>query len=110
MRAHATGDRVTQSKYGAGTVTEANAHPHCDCGRTLYVIHNGIIENYSLLKRELMRQGHRFESETDTEVLAHLFEEFYQGDLLDSVLRGLERVTGTFGIAVVHAAHPEQIG
>ncbi|HQP72746.1 MAG TPA: glutamine--fructose-6-phosphate transaminase (isomerizing) [Acidobacteriota bacterium] len=92
-----------------GRPSEANAHPHCDCGRTLYVIHNGIIENYSLLKRELMRQGHRFESETDTEVLAHLFEEFYQGDLLDSVLRGLERVTGTFGIAVVHAAHPEQI-
>ena len=92
-----------------GRPSEANAHPHCDCGRTLYVIHNGIIENYSLLKRELMRKGHRFESETDTEVLAHLFEEFYQGDLLDSVLRGLERVTGTFGIAVVHAAHPEQI-
>ncbi|HQK88946.1 MAG TPA: glutamine--fructose-6-phosphate transaminase (isomerizing) [Acidobacteriota bacterium] len=92
-----------------GRPSEANAHPHCDCGRMLYVIHNGIIENYSLLKRELMRKGHRFESETDTEVLAHLFEEFYQGDLLDSVLRGLERVTGTFGIAVVHAAHPEQI-
>jgi glucosamine--fructose-6-phosphate aminotransferase (isomerizing) len=92
-----------------GRPSEANAHPHCDCGRKLYVIHNGIIENYSLLKRELMRKGHRFESETDTEVLAHLFEEFYQGDLLDSVLRGLERVTGTFGIAVVHAAHPDQI-
>jgi len=92
-----------------GRPSEANAHPHCDCGRTLYVIHNGIIENYSLLKRELMRKGHRFESETDTEVLAHLFEEFYQGDLLVSVLRGLERVTGTFGIAVVHAAHPDQI-
>jgi len=92
-----------------GRPSEANAHPHCDCDRAIFVIHNGIIENYNILKRELARQGHRFESETDTEVLAHLFEEFYQGDLLDSVLRGLERVTGTFGIAVVHAAHPEQI-
>jgi len=92
-----------------GRPSDLNAHPHADCRQNIFVIHNGIIENYNPLRRELLRKGHAFLSETDTEVLAHLFEEFYQGDLLAAVLRGLEKVTGTFGLAAFHAAEPGRI-
>ncbi|MBP7868183.1 MAG: glutamine--fructose-6-phosphate transaminase (isomerizing) [Acidobacteria bacterium] len=92
-----------------GAPTEENAHPHFDCGRKIFVIHNGIIENFSSLKRELTGLGHRFASETDTEVLAHLIEENYQGDILAAVTRSLNRVRGTFGIAVLHVDEPDRI-
>lgn len=92
-----------------GRPTEANAHPHTDCHRKIFIIHNGIIENYSFLKRELVKLGHTFGSETDTEVLAHLFEEFYEGDILAAVTRGLEKVTGTFGLAAIHVDEPHRI-
>ncbi len=59
-----------------GSVTEANAHPHFDCNKEIFVVHNGIIENYSELKDQLINEGHKFSSETDTEVLAHLIEKF----------------------------------
>jgi glucosamine--fructose-6-phosphate aminotransferase (isomerizing) len=114
QRMHATAPAATMgighTRWAThGRPSEANAHPHADCTGSIQVIHNGIIENYTLLKRELARKGHRFVSETDTEVLPHLFEEFYKGDLLEAVLHGLEQVTGTFGLAVVHAADPEEI-
>src|SRR5579863_265164 len=64
-----------------GKPTEANAHPHSDCSRQLFLVHNGIIENYLSLKKLLQADGHTFSSETDTEVLAHLVENYYQGDL-----------------------------
>ncbi len=92
-----------------GKPTEANAHPHADCAGRLLVVHNGIIENYQTLKRRLIAQGHTFRSETDTEVLAHLIERAYAGDLPAAVQRALQEVEGTFGIAVLHLAHPRQI-
>src|SRR5271154_6445643 len=65
-----------------GRPSDANAHPHMDCSSRFAVVHNGIIENYSALRAQLLAQGHRFASETDTEVLAHLIEAHYNGDLV----------------------------
>ncbi len=92
-----------------GKPTEANAHPHTDCTGNLFLAHNGIIENYLLLKKELAAAGHTFRTETDTEVLTHLIESFYQGDLEGAVMRALQGVQGTYGLAVIHANHPQQI-
>ena len=68
-----------------GKPTEANAHPHADCREKIFVIHNGIIENFQSLKETLLERGHQFRSETDSEVLAHLIEEHYQGNLAEAV-------------------------
>jgi len=92
-----------------GEPTMANAHPHTSCHNDIALVHNGIIENYQELNSELVRKGHRFVSETDTETLVHLIEENYSGDLLESVQKALERVKGTYGIAVISAAEPGRI-
>jgi glutamine---fructose-6-phosphate transaminase (isomerizing) len=92
-----------------GKPTEANAHPHRDCSGQLFLVHNGIIENYQSLKKRLLEKGHTFCSETDTETLAHLIEAAYQGNLEAAVQKALQQVQGTFGIAVIHARHPDQI-
>jgi glucosamine--fructose-6-phosphate aminotransferase (isomerizing) len=92
-----------------GKPTEANAHPHVDCSKKLFLVHNGIIENYQPLKKRLIAAGHQFASETDTEVLAHLIESHYQGDLEAAVRKALAQVQGTYGVAVIHTAHPTQI-
>lgn len=92
-----------------GKPTEANAHPHADCSGQVFLVHNGIIENYLPLKKMLLADGHTFSSETDTEVLAHLIERDYQGDLEEAVRKALLRVEGTYGLAVMHATHPNQI-
>jgi glucosamine--fructose-6-phosphate aminotransferase (isomerizing) len=92
-----------------GKPTEANAHPHTDCSGRFFLVHNGIIENYLALRKRLASSGHAFRSETDTEVLAHLIESFYSGDLEKAVRKALLDVQGTFGIAVMHSAHPNQI-
>ena len=92
-----------------GKPTEANAHPHADCKNSLFLVHNGIIENFVKLKKGLEEKGHRFLSETDTEVLAHLMEEYYNGSLDATVQKALAYVEGTFGIAVLHVAHPGEI-
>jgi len=92
-----------------GKPSESNAHPHIDCTGKVYLAHNGIIENYVPLKKRLAAAGHCFRSETDTEVLAHLIESLYQGNLETAVQKALLQVQGTFGLAVLHAAHPEQI-
>ena len=92
-----------------GKPTEANAHPHTDCAGRIYLVHNGIIENYLILKKRLLAAGHIFKSETDTEVLVHLVEEAYQGNLEAAVQKALLQVQGTYGIAVIHIAHPQQI-
>jgi glucosamine--fructose-6-phosphate aminotransferase (isomerizing) len=86
-----------------------NAHPHLDCQGRLAVVHNGIVENYSALRELLTRQGHTFTTQTDTEVLAHLVESNYQGDLMEAVRRALVQVEGTYGIGVVHRDHPDEI-
>jgi len=85
-----------------GKPSEKNAHPQSDCSGKVTVVHNGIIENYIELKEELIKKGHSFSSDTDTEVLAHLVEENFKGDLEEAVLKSIERLSGTFGIAVLH--------
>ena len=92
-----------------GKPTEANAHPHCDCSKQLFLVHNGIIENYLGLKKKLTSDGHVFTSETDTEVIVHLIENTYQGDLEAAVQKALLQIEGTYGLAVMHASNPRQI-
>lgn len=84
-----------------GRPSEDNSHPHRDCTGRIYVAHNGIIENYLVLKRRLMAEGHCFTSATDTEVLPHLIESYFEGDLYSAVRRALRDVEGVYGIVVV---------
>jgi len=84
-----------------GRPSETNSHPHRDCTGRFYVAHNGIIENYLYLKHRLMGEGHAFATETDTEVLPHLIESYYAGDLEEAVRRALADVEGVYGIVVV---------
>lgn len=92
-----------------GAPTELNAHPHFGDGKRLALVHNGIIENYRVLKTFLEAKGVTMESETDTEVLAKLVGHFYEGSLGDAVRQALREVRGTFGIAVMHANEPDVI-
>lgn len=88
-----------------GGVTEQNAHPHLSCGGEVALAHNGIIENYRELRKAL-EGNHKFESETDSEVLAHLIEKEYAGDLHGAVKNALAYARGTYGLAVIHRNHP----
>ncbi len=92
-----------------GAPNSTNAHPHTDAESKIAVVHNGIIENYRVLRRQLEDAGLRFETETDTEVLAKLIGHYYAGDLEDAVRLALKRVEGTYGIAVVCAEEPDRI-
>ncbi len=92
-----------------GAATESNAHPHRDDSGKLALVHNGIIENYRVLRTFLEQQGIQFRSETDTEVLAQLIGHFYENDLEEAVRQALREVRGTFGIAVIHEEEPERI-
>jgi len=85
-----------------GEPNERNAHPHTDPEQKVYLVHNGIIENYGLLKKKLQKKGHHFSSETDTEVLAHLIALNFDGSLNEAVRRTMSQVEGTFGLAVIH--------
>ena len=92
-----------------GEPVEKNAHPQLSGNKKIALVHNGIIENYQGLKKELKKRGHIFSSDTDTEVLVHLIETFYEGDLLCAVRSALAKVTGTYGIAVISADEPDRI-
>jgi glutamine---fructose-6-phosphate transaminase (isomerizing) len=92
-----------------GRPTDLNAHPHVDCTGELTVIHNGIIENYLELRAELGAAGHRFDSDTDTEIVAHLVEEAYRGDVADAVREALRRAQGAYALAVLHRGEPERV-
>jgi glucosamine--fructose-6-phosphate aminotransferase (isomerizing) len=92
-----------------GEPTNLNAHPHLDCQGNIAVVHNGIIENYRSLRELLSRKGHQFTSDTDTEILAHLIEEYYDGDLMEATQAALSQVEGTYGIAVISKDNPHQI-
>lgn len=92
-----------------GEPSEKNAHPHMDCTEQIAVVHNGIIENFHDLRKELTKRGHTFTSDTDTEVLAHLIEMYYRGDLEEAVRTALTRVEGSFALATVVVEHPETI-
>jgi glucosamine--fructose-6-phosphate aminotransferase (isomerizing) len=91
-----------------GEPNQINAHPHTDSRNRIALIHNGIIENYEAIKRELAKKGHEFRSQTDTEVLVHLIEEFYRSGLSfeEAVRAALAQVEGTYGIAVISCDHP----
>lgn len=91
-----------------GAVTEANAHPHVACDDRLVIVHNGVIENFAELKRDLTKH-HKFSSDTDTEVLAHVIESEYDGNLLAATRRALQRVTGTYAVLVTHRDEPESL-
>ncbi len=100
-----------------GRPTEENAHPHRDCSGRIVVVHNGIVENYLDLKRELTAEGHKFVTETDTEVIAHLIEQI-QNDaaaagapilLEDAVRRAVKRLTGAFALGILSSAEPDKI-
>jgi len=88
-----------------GEPNEKNAHPHLDCQSKIAIVHNGIVENYQSLRELLIKEGHKINSETDSEVLAHLVEKFYQGDLLSAVKETLAVVKGAYGLAVIHKDH-----
>ena len=92
-----------------GAPNDLNAHPHADCTGKLALIHNGIIENYAEIRDRLAASGHTFTSETDTEVLAHLIEERYSGDLVEAVRQALGQVQGAYAIGVMHTDHPDLI-
>src|SRR6185295_6174636 len=93
-----------------GRPTEENAHPHRDCKGRIVVVHNGIIENYLELKRELAAAGHTFVTETDTEIVAHLVEEESRGDgLVAAVRRSLAKLRGLFALVLISADDPNTI-
>jgi glutamine---fructose-6-phosphate transaminase (isomerizing) len=92
-----------------GVPNECNAHPHVDCKGEIAVVHNGIIENSGTLKQGLEARGHEFASDTDTEVIAHLIEEAFDGNLEDAVIEALWQIEGTYGIAVVSSQDRNKI-
>ena len=92
-----------------GEPNTVNAHPHTDCTKRIAVVHNGIIENYSTIKTKLQQEGHVFTTDTDTEVIAHLIEKFYTGNLETAVAAALRHLTGTYGIAVISSDEPRKI-
>jgi len=100
-----------------GRPTEENAHPHRDCTGRIVVVHNGIVENYLELKRELIAQGHKFVTETDTEIIAHLLEQVQKDAevaghpilLEDAVRRAVKRLTGAFALGILSSAEPDKI-
>ncbi|HHT9132964.1 MAG TPA: glutamine--fructose-6-phosphate transaminase (isomerizing), partial [Candidatus Tripitaka californicus] len=92
-----------------GPPTSENAHPHLDCHGKIALVHNGIIENYEYLKAVLLEEGYAFSSDTDTEVLVHLIEKYYRGDLASAVRSALQEVEGTYGIAVLCVEEPDKL-
>lgn len=92
-----------------GVPNDVNAHPHSSCDKKITVVHNGIIENYLKLKTRLMEEGHKFVSQTDTEVLAHLIEKYYKGNLEDAVARCLKDVEGSFALGVISSEEPGKV-
>lgn len=86
-----------------GEPNEINAHPHFDCKGEIAIVHNGIIENYNSLRKLLKEEGHKIISETDSEVVSHLIEKFYSGNLEDAVVKTLNLIEGTFGLVILHS-------
>src|SRR5437762_8842082 len=92
-----------------GRPSDANAHPHVDCQSRVAVVHNGIIENYRELRKTLAAEGHRFRSQTDTEVIAHLIERYQTDGLAAAVLRAARDLRGAFAIACIASAAPNTL-
>src|SRR5271156_4262955 len=92
-----------------GRPTEENAHPHRDCTGDVVVVHNGIVENFLPLKEQLEREGHVFKTETDTEVIAHLVEKYFEGNLESAVRCAVKQLRGVFALAVLDRNDPNKI-
>ena len=92
-----------------GAPSDRNAHPHINNKGTIAVVHNGIIENYIPLKNKLTEKGYEFQSETDTEVLAHLLDYYYKGNPLEAITKVLHRVEGSYALGILFADHPNEI-
>lgn len=92
-----------------GVPSKINAHPHADCTGKFLLVHNGIIENFEALKKDLQKKGHKFVSETDTEAAAHLIEECYRGDLLEAVRKAVGQLKGAFAFGVICRDHPRTL-
>jgi glucosamine--fructose-6-phosphate aminotransferase (isomerizing) len=92
-----------------GRPSDLNAHPHSDCTGRITVVHNGIVENFRELRDELVAGGHTLQSETDTEVVAHLVEDAYKGDLADAVRVALSRLEGAYALVVMHRDEPQRL-
>jgi len=89
-----------------GKPSVKNAHPHLDCKKEIAIVHNGIIENFEVLRKKLEEEGHRFKSETDSEVIVHLIEKFYHGNLEKAVLRAVKKIKGAYAIGVITKHEP----
>jgi len=92
-----------------GRPTEENAHPHRDCTGDIVVVHNGIVENYLQLKHQLALEGHKFVTETDTEVIAHLVEKYYEGNLEEAVRKAVRDLNGVFALGIIASSDPNKI-
>lgn len=92
-----------------GRPTEENAHPHRDCTGNIVVVHNGIVENYLALKHKLQAEGHKFVTETDTEVIAHLIEKYFTGNLEQAVREAVQVISGVFALAIISKSDPNKI-
>src|SRR5262245_58447732 len=92
-----------------GRVTEENAHPHGDCNDEIHIVLNGIVENHAELRRELREQGHEFTSETDAEIVAHLIERHYDGDLTEAVRRAFGDLRGHYAFVAMHLDHQDTL-
>jgi len=92
-----------------GKPSKANSHPHASMDGRIALVHNGIIENYAELRDELEADGFKFASETDTEVIVHLVDRYYEGDLAAAFRRAVEDLEGAFAVGIVSADHPDQM-
>ncbi len=93
-----------------GKPSQKNCHPHSSCEKDIYIVHNGIIENYDKLKKQLIKKGHQFRSDTDSEIIAHLVEEFRKkAKLKTAVVKAMKMLQGTYGIAVISKKEPHKI-
>ncbi len=108
--APACGQGIAHTRWAThGVPSEDNAHPHTDCSGKIWLAHNGIVENYQELKEYLISKGHKFASATDTEVIAHLVEDFYEGSLLEALKKTLKLLRGTYGLVIFHRDEPGKI-
>ena len=92
-----------------GKPSDENSHPHFNADKTIVVVHNGIIENYLELKTELLTKGYHFTSETDTEVVAHLLDSVYEGDILEATKKVLKRIRGAYALGIMAVNEPDRI-
>lgn len=101
---------IGQTRWAThGPPSDLNAHPHFDCKNEIIVVHNGIIENYDEIKKDLISKGHLFQSETDTEVVPHLIEEFYNGDIFEATLKAVKHLKGSFALAIFSKREKDKI-